>query len=195
VDLRRIRGEVGHEWHRVVIGLGSNIGDSEQYLVDAAQAIAPQLLKPAISSPVRSAPIGYPEDSTDFLNAVMTGLSRHAPEDLLASLKAIEQAIGRSLAPRNSPRVIDCDLLLHGDTTIQRSELTIPHPRLRERWFWLSPLAQLAPGIDIPDIDTASNLRSPPKTDRPLDLPWKDSSRTVLVRAGINLAPLDGHRC
>ena len=51
---------------------------------------------------------------------------------------------------RFGPRPLDIDLLLYGDLRVDRPELTLPHPRLRERRFVLAPLAEIAPDLQVP---------------------------------------------
>jgi 2-amino-4-hydroxy-6-hydroxymethyldihydropteridine diphosphokinase len=46
--------------------------------------------------------------------------------------------------------MIDLDLLLYGDETIDAPGLRVPHPRLHERRFALEPLAELDPGLELP---------------------------------------------
>ena len=64
--------------------------------------------------------------------------------------KGLEWLAGRRLGPRNGPRPLDVDLLVFGDRLIQRPELRVPHPRIRQRRFVLSPLAEIAPELPIP---------------------------------------------
>ncbi len=71
-----------------------------------------------------------------------TGLG---PEEVLALAKALERAAGRRPGPRFGPRPLDIDLLLYGNRCSNAPELTLPHPRLRERRFVLEPLAEIAP--------------------------------------------------
>jgi 2-amino-4-hydroxy-6-hydroxymethyldihydropteridine diphosphokinase len=78
------------------------------------------------------------------------------PHALLASLRALERAAGRPDArAKNTPRVLDLDLLLHGDAVVKTAELTIPHPGLGRRRFVLAPLAELAPAL-VPPGETRS---------------------------------------
>lgn len=72
------------------------------------------------------------------------------PADLLAVAKALELAAGRRPGVRFGPRPLDVDLLLYGDRQSSAPELTLPHPRLRERRFVLAPLAEIAPDLRVP---------------------------------------------
>ena len=88
------------------------------------------------------------------------------PGELLALAKALEMAAGRRRGPRFGPRPLDVDLLLYGDLQTSAPELTLPHPRLRERRFVLEPLAEIAPDLRIPpDHEKVSDLlaRLPPE--------------------------------
>jgi 2-amino-4-hydroxy-6-hydroxymethyldihydropteridine diphosphokinase len=51
---------------------------------------------------------------------------------------------------RFGPRPLDVDILLYGDVLLDRPELTLPHPRMRERRFVLAPLAEIAPDLTVP---------------------------------------------
>jgi len=75
-----------------------------------------------------------------------------APLVFLRALQDIELGMGRRReGERYGPRIIDVDILLFGDLVIDADELTVPHPRMRERAFVLAPLAELAPGLVFPD--------------------------------------------
>ena len=87
------------------------------------------------------------EDQPRFINAcieIETGLDPHA---LLFTLHKIEQKFGRDRAKeqRWGPRTLDLDLIAYDDVTLDKPELTLPHPRLFERAFVLVPLAEIAP--------------------------------------------------
>lgn len=72
---------------------------------------------------------------------------------LLAALGAIETDLGRVRDParRFGPRTLDLDILVYGRERLDEPELTVPHPRLRQRAFVLAPLADIAPDLEIPD--------------------------------------------
>lgn len=88
---------------------------------------------------------------------VVCAPERLSPLELLDELLRLEIALGRDRttgpdAPqRFGPRVIDMDLLLYGDETLEGERLTLPHPRMRERAFVLLPLADIAPDLVFPD--------------------------------------------
>jgi len=105
----------------------------------------------AVSSLRETEPVGY-RDQPNFLNGAAALETELSPRELLERLLAIERQLGRErgAGPRFGPRIIDLDLLLYGDETVDEPGLTVPHPRLAERRFALEPLAELDPELEIP---------------------------------------------
>ena len=139
---------------RTGIALGSNIEPRLTYLQAARRQIdllhaGPQ---PVLCSKVyETSPVGCPPGSPLFLNAVLELCIREEPQELLRKLQAIEQSLGRRpSATRNSPRVIDIDLLYCDDVVISTPNLTLPHPRIAQRLFVLRPLADIRPKLILP---------------------------------------------
>lgn len=138
---------------RSFIALGANLGDAAATVRAAADAVAaiPGVSVVACASLYRTAPVGL-ANQPDFINSVMSVDSELDAPALLAALFAIEQAFGRQRSIVNGPRTLDLDLLLHGDTTCNTPDLTLPHPRMHERAFVLAPLLEIAPDIVIPGL-------------------------------------------
>lgn len=134
---------------RVYLSLGTNRGDREENLAEARQKISSQLDLVASSPIYETEPWGF-QDQDDFLNQVVEVKTDLAPQELLAFLKGIEKAMGRTTSVRFGPRVIDMDILYYGDRVLQEEGLEIPHPRISERAFVLVPLADLAPEFRSP---------------------------------------------
>lgn len=137
------------------VALGANLGDARATVSDAIAALdrLPQTRLLRASGLYRSAP--WEASGPDFINAVAaveTGLDAH---ELLRALQALELQAGRERPYRNAPRTLDLDLLLYGDAVIDTPDLSVPHPRLRERAFVLLPLAEIAPALV-----TASELQA-----------------------------------
>jgi 2-amino-4-hydroxy-6-hydroxymethyldihydropteridine diphosphokinase len=136
------------------VGLGSNLGDREATIRRAAELIGARRL----STIRETEPWGY-ADQPRFLNAVAELDTALGPRALLDRLLAVERELGRErTGPRYGPRTIDLDLLLYGDETVSEPGLTVPHPRLAERLFVLEPLAELAPGLDVPGAGEVQEL-------------------------------------
>jgi 2-amino-4-hydroxy-6-hydroxymethyldihydropteridine diphosphokinase len=101
------------------------------------------------SSLYRSEPVGDQQQDW-FVNAVVEIRTMLQPDDLLRTLLAIEQRMGRYRSARRGPRLIDLDLLLYGQQVIDAGGLVIPHPALHERRFVLVPLHEIAPYVIHP---------------------------------------------
>jgi len=137
---------------RAYVGLGSNLGDRERNLRSALHLVdAEDVRVLAISKFLETDPVGYVNQPRFLNGAALVETDLSAPE-LLERLLAVERSLGRErTGPRFGPRTIDLDLLLYGDETIDQPGLTVPHPRLAERRFVLEPLAELEPGLALPD--------------------------------------------
>lgn len=138
---------------RCFVALGSNQDEPVAQVCRAFDALQtlPQSSLIARSSLYRSAPLG-PQDQPAFINAVAMLDTRLAPEALLDALQDIEQRAGRvRKAERWGPRVLDLDLLLYGDCTLDTPRLQVPHYHMHARSFVLYPLAELAADLILPD--------------------------------------------
>jgi 2-amino-4-hydroxy-6-hydroxymethyldihydropteridine diphosphokinase len=138
---------------RAYVGLGSNLGDRAQTLRDAVDALRAEdgVEVAGVSSLVETDPVGF-LDQPRFVNGVAAVDTTLSARELLALLLEIERRFGRDreAVPAQGPRTLDLDLLLYGDTRLDEPGLQVPHPRLHERAFVLEPLAELAPGLQIP---------------------------------------------
>lgn len=145
---------------RCFIGLGSNLGEPRQQLAKALSALSTLASGGALRvSPLyRSLAIG-PGKQPDYLNAVAELECALPALTLLRELQAIETAQGRERLERWGARTLDLDLLLYGDDHIDTPELTVPHPRLRERQFVVQPLLDLAPQLTLPNGELLSSYR------------------------------------
>jgi 2-amino-4-hydroxy-6-hydroxymethyldihydropteridine diphosphokinase len=145
---------------RAYVGLGSNMGDRERMLWSAVHMLTfnPEVEVVAVSSLRETDPVGF-EDQPRFLNAVAAIDTELDPRALLDLLLAIERELGRTReGPRFGPRTIDLDLLLYGDEVVDEPGLAVPHPRLHERRFVLEPLAELDPGLTVPEKGSVQAL-------------------------------------
>ena len=145
----------------VAVALGSNLGDREQLLRDAAAALVPFVTDIRLSSFYDTAPVGVGDDQPTFLNGALIGRTSLSARETLEHLLAIEQEFGRKRPYPGAARTLDLDLILYGDAVIdQPPTLIVPHPRFRERLFVLDPLAEIAgEWIDPVTKRTVSVLR------------------------------------
>ena len=134
------------------LGLGSNIGDRAANLGEAEQYLAqiPVVEVVRSSSIYETAPVG-PQDQPDFFNQVVEALVNCPARQLLGHIHRIEQEMGRVRTRQWGERIIDIDILLYGDETIDEPDLQIPHPQMLVRQFVLVPLAEIAPDLILPD--------------------------------------------
>lgn len=149
---------------RVLLGLGSNLGDRRARLRDAVASL-PGVT--GVSDVYETDPVGGP-DQDRYLNIVVAldvpvvlgGAPRPAdaiaaddapgpmtPLELLAICQRIESAAGRVRDVRWGPRTLDVDVLWIDGVELDEPDLTVPHPRMFERRFVLAPLAELAPDV------------------------------------------------
>ena len=147
-----------NETKQAYLGLGANLGDPIQQIVDARSRLTTLdfVLAYQCSCLYLSSPLGYSEQA-DFVNCVLSlTLGSHiSPEELFSYIQKTENSLGRvrDVNNQNAPRKIDIDILLFDDQNINSENLIIPHPRMSKRLFVLEPLLEL--GIDMArDTDT-----------------------------------------
>ncbi|MEM1185856.1 MAG: 2-amino-4-hydroxy-6-hydroxymethyldihydropteridine diphosphokinase [Planctomycetota bacterium] len=135
------------------IGLGSNLGVREAHIEAGFTEIAALARTSLIgrSTVIETEPVG-PAGQGPYLNAAALVATRLSARGLLDGLIAIETGRGRdrSVEERWGPRTLDLDVLLYGDAVIDEPGLTVPHPRLAERAFVLTPLAEVAGDFVVP---------------------------------------------
>jgi 2-amino-4-hydroxy-6-hydroxymethyldihydropteridine diphosphokinase len=129
------------------IGLGSNLGDSRQILIEAVAKLS-TLGQVKTSKLYQSPPMG-PQDQPNYLNAVVQLKTTLQPLELLDALQRFEQESGRVRLRRWGERTLDLDLLLYADQHIQHERLTVPHVGVMQRDFVLIPLLDLDPNLSI----------------------------------------------
>lgn len=135
---------------RVYLSLGSNLGDRAANLRAAIRSLAGAKLNVLkVSSFYETEPVGY-LDQPWFLNCVVEGESHRQPIELLDAFRSLEMVFHSKKPFRNGPRILDIDILLYGELSLNIPELQIPHPRMLERKFVLVPLAEIAPQLRLP---------------------------------------------
>ncbi len=129
------------------IGLGANLGDARASLLQAVNDLAQAtgISEIELSPLYRSAPIE--SSGPDYINAVAALRTTLTALQLLRILQKIEQQHGRVRPYHNAPRTLDLDLLWFDDQQINEPDLIVPHPRMHERAFVLTPLSDLAPEL------------------------------------------------
>lgn len=169
---------------RVVLALGSNLGDRLAHLDEAVRALAttPGLRLEAVSKVVESPawkPDGVDEEAPGYLNAVVVGSTTLEPAALLEATAAIELAGGRVRGEgveRWGDRTIDIDIVTVGGVLSDDPHLTLPHPRAAERAFVLEPWLDVEPSAVLPGAGPVAELRARAHdrvVDRPEAIAWQ----------------------
>lgn len=132
--------------HMVYLGLGTNLGDKQKNLNDAIRMLGNQVGEvEKVSSVIETEPEGFKSDNM-FLNAVVKVRTTLSPFELLDITQDVEKSLGRKEKSSNGiyhDRVIDIDILLYDDINISTPRLVIPHPRMTQREFVMTPLAEI----------------------------------------------------
>lgn len=143
-----------HGGEQALVGLGSNLGDRWAFLRQGVEQLSEVMEIRSVSS-VWESPAWGGEPQGDYLNAVILGHAELPPRELMKALLAIEADSGRIRTERNAPRTLDLDLLFLGSQVLREDDLTLPHPRWRERSFVVLPLLEVAPGFVDPESGVA----------------------------------------
>jgi len=137
----------------VYLAFGANLGNPREQIKQGILALNDHGVNVvARSSWFETEPVGV-EDQPWFFNLVARASTMLDPYELLAVCQQVERQLGRVPSERFGPRHLDIDILLYGDECIESEELTIPHPRTRERQFVLVPLLEIAPDLEDPVLN------------------------------------------
>lgn len=162
------------------LGLGANLGDRRNNLLQALTHLSEAGLEVLAVSSIYESPPALVEDQPDFLNLVAHVRTALPPRGLLEACLGVEAEMGRVRERRWGPRNIDIDILLYDRLAIAEPDLTVPHPGLMERPFFLMPLLEIAPNVLLPDGEQVrtlalSNYLSGARVVEPPPLPPTDT--------------------
>jgi 2-amino-4-hydroxy-6-hydroxymethyldihydropteridine diphosphokinase len=148
--------------HRVVLSVGSNLGDRLGTLQGCVHAISglPDTDVLAVSPVYETSPVGGPAQP-DYLNAVLIVATGLEPRDLLTGTQRIEADFGRKRAEgaeRFGPRTLDIDIISFAGEVSGDPVLTLPHPRAHERAFVLAPWHDIDPAASLPGRGPVATL-------------------------------------
>jgi len=129
---------------RVVIALGSNLGDRKSTIEGAIDLLNEFIEVEKVSTLIETDPVGGPEQGS-YLNGVLLGRTTLAPVDLMTKLLDVEAELGRVRSVPNAPRTIDLDLIDYEGVVIDSPTLTLPHPRAHQRHFVIKPWLEIDP--------------------------------------------------
>ncbi len=146
LPLEFVSVRVERRWHKAYLSIGSNMGDREQNLrtaLDALQADERTRVT-RVSKFLVTEPVGGVEQE-DFLNGAVEIATLRTPEQLLELVAQIEEQMGRKRTVHWGARNIDLDIVLYEDIVMDTEKLTIPHKEMLNRQFVLEPLCEIAP--------------------------------------------------
>lgn len=137
------------------LNIGSNLGDRQAVIKQAIGRLAALGSVEAVSSSIETPAWGFVSQH-EFLNVGLALESHSEPLALLHAIHSIERGLGSSShrTPEGgyADRLVDIDVVAIDGLTLSTSELTVPHPHLPEREFYLAPMAQIAPHWQHPTL-------------------------------------------
>ena len=160
VDTDTLTGEM-HPIRRCVLAIGSNLGERLASLQGAVNSLAdtPEVWLTGVSPVYETEPVGAPEGSKTFLNAVVLIDTTLSARTLLERCLAVEDAFGRERTGEyGAPRTLDVDLVVVGDRRADDEDLVLPHPKAHERAFVLAPWHDVEPDAVLPDHGPIAEL-------------------------------------
>ena len=151
--------KIKRSWHKVYIGVGSNLGEREEYMELAKEKVSalPDTKNFKSASIIETEPYGYTEQGK-FLNTVYSIETLDTPAEFLDKLHQIENEAERKREIHWGPRTIDLDILLYGDCVMHTETLTIPHSEMHKRQFVLEPLSEIAPYVKHPVLGKSVSM-------------------------------------
>ena len=160
MDFGSVSVKIHRGWHRALLSLGSNMGDSRGYVVNAAEQLekSPYIRNVRRSELIVTKPYGYTEQA-DFINGAVLCETMLSPHGLLELTQSIENAADRKREIHWGPRTLDVDIVFYDDEIISAPDLIVPHPDMQNRGFVLRPAVEIAPYYRHPIIGlTVSQL-------------------------------------
>ncbi|MCR5837945.1 MAG: 2-amino-4-hydroxy-6-hydroxymethyldihydropteridine diphosphokinase [Lachnospiraceae bacterium] len=137
---------VREKWNTAYLSIGSNMGEKEEYLNQAVDALYDdencRVIQ--VSNYIQTKPYG-PVEQEDFLNGCLLIETLYTPHELLKCVNDIEADAHRERKIHWGPRTLDIDIVLYNEEIVFDTDLIIPHKEMHKRAFVLVPLAQIAP--------------------------------------------------
>ena len=131
----------------IYLSLGSNIGDRADNLTKAIVKLSEKMKIVKSSSIYETEPLLF-ENQNSFLNMILEVDYKGSPDQLLESIKIIENDMGRESTFRYGPRLIDIDIIFFNNYEVNQDNLTIPHYDWKNRLFVIEPLYEVL-GLEL----------------------------------------------
>jgi dihydroneopterin aldolase/2-amino-4-hydroxy-6-hydroxymethyldihydropteridine diphosphokinase len=146
MDFNSVSVKINRGWHRVLLSLGSNMGDSRGYLEKAFEKLREShyIRNLKCSDLIITKPYGYTEQD-DFVNGAVICETMFSPHGLLEFTQSLENAADRRREIHWGPRTLDVDIVFYDDEVLSDPDLIIPHPDMHNREFVLVPANEIAP--------------------------------------------------
>ena len=146
MDFSSVSAKIHRGWHRVLLSLGSNMGDSRGYVENAVSRLSASryIRELRCSELIVTKPYGYTEQA-DFVNGAVVCETMLSPHGLLELTQSIENAAKRTREIHWGPRTLDIDIVFYDSEVISDPDLIVPHPDMHNREFVLRPAAEIAP--------------------------------------------------
>jgi len=128
---------------KLVLSLGSNLGNRYAYLLQAIVAVNEEFDTLGEVAQFYETPPWGDTNQSRFINTAMVLETALPPDECIGKLQDIEKAVGRIKTRKWGPRAIDIDILFYDNLEICTADLIIPHPHLHKRAFVLQPLQDL----------------------------------------------------
>ena len=138
----------------VHLGLGSNLGERMNFLSMACKHLRSDIIREFRASSIYESEPLLKKSQPKYLNMVVCGLTVLSPQELLIKCQNIELILGRIKREHWGSREIDIDILSYGGKIIEKDDLIIPHPEIKNRSFVLMPMLELSPEWLHPETET-----------------------------------------
>ena len=148
--------------NQVYLGLGTNLGNKLENLYKTIDVLSQNVGIITNKSLIyQSEPWGF-EAKDSFYNMVIEIETSFSTDQLLIETQKIETIIGRKVKTKvgYESRLIDIDILLYGNVTIDKPLLKIPHLLNKERLFVLQPLLEVLNPYSIFKIEYEHQLKT-----------------------------------
>ena len=137
-------------FNKIILSLGSNIGDKKSNLETAIIQIDKFSTIKKISSIYESEPILL-KDQDNFFNLVLEIDYKKSVIELLESTKDVERRMGRKKTVKYGPRIIDIDIIFFNNQLVNSKDLVVPHYDWSNRVFVVKPLSELFEEFNMQD--------------------------------------------
>jgi len=154
------------------IAFGGNLPESSHVFGRAAEVLHQRFGHVVARSSIWSSDAMGADAGAEFVNAAVSLRTQSSPSELLQQLHAIEQVFGRTREVHWGPRILDLDLLLYDQLTLEDPEISVPHPAMWYRDFVLNPLSEIAAGAVHPLLGITVQQLCERISRRPIRFVW-----------------------